>query len=76
MVLVLVWPEAMSRYAAPHLRQARMIAMLYSGITALTMSFAPSPAFATPSVSDASMKAPVALPLPTRSAMNFARSSS
>jgi hypothetical protein len=42
-----------------------MIDVLNCGITALTMSLQPSPAFAMESVSDALMNADVALPLPT-----------
>jgi hypothetical protein len=42
-----------------------MIDVLNCGMTALTMSLAPSPALATASLSEALMNMAVALPLPT-----------
>ncbi len=53
-----------------------MIDLLNSGMTALTTSFAPSPARATASVSAALRNMAVALPLPTCPATKAARRSS
>ena len=53
-----------------------MIALLNSGMTALTMSLQPSPALATASASAALMNCESALPLPTWPATNAARCSS
>ena len=53
-----------------------MIAMLNSGMTALTTSLAPCAALATASPSDALMNMAVALPVPTWPATKRARASS